>query len=773
MAQTSNSDIAAANRLEPTASPSNNEQIQPDTPLTSPSQAPINQTQANNPDSVQQAQTASSAMANTATPPTPSQVNAQQQAAAAKPPAPMTPASIHGSIYKNVFGILAGGSMRPQIGPDGKPVTDANGKVVMQQASVKTLGASILAGAVSALVAGMSTPTQYQTLPGGRVIADNSGAFAAGAQAGAKQTQAGTQATAQAQADADQARAFATTDHNLKTVAANLTNLKMQGEVMDDAVDTASSVIQGMQNEQDSGEAVDDKGQPIDLIKKQNVSEEEMQSMLKTGDLHVTRDMVFPDGKHLVTDADGNQKYVFTYTIFDPKGMIRMTDALRENPAFKDKLQHVPNGQSVPVSVLAKYATEQNVLGSAVQGSSDQMKEYNAASGGKSDYSLTNAIKDHQIIRSILPEIGKYAHLPLDIALDKMSNDPALKDKTPAFNAYYASLGVTREGLQAMTDKRVADAKAEVKGQGAKPVTPELVTGARHDIAVTNPNLSAAQVDSYVRRLGPRPTYDEYTKVMDDAAKNSDRVTNQKLATQKLSDQEQQELFNYGRIGDKKLDLTNASEEMLVDQHTGQPIPWKALNKLAPTPQEIQRADFSDTVLKTAETLQKMKDAGQLPNGPLSGVTAQMLAAHGMSTQDAAKALAAIGFMQTAATGAHVGGRFSVPVLEKMSKLIGLNMNDSQFIGAMNEITDVMQHYKDKGGRISVGEWLDMTPDERKRMMGATSLAGSNAGMHQTNTPNKPANVVPPGKFPGKDAQGNIVGYADDAKGTNYKPFSK
>lgn len=49
MAQTSNSDIAAANRLEPTASPSNNEQIQPDTPLTSPSQAPINQTQANNP----------------------------------------------------------------------------------------------------------------------------------------------------------------------------------------------------------------------------------------------------------------------------------------------------------------------------------------------------------------------------------------------------------------------------------------------------------------------------------------------------------------------------------------------------------------------------------------------------------------------------------------------------------------------------------------------------------------------------------------------------
>lgn len=37
--------------------------------------------------------------------------------------------------------------------------------------------------------------------------------------------------------------------------------------------------------------------------------------------------------------------------------------------------------------------------------------------------------------------------------------------------------------------------------------------------------------------------------------------------------------------------------------------------------------------------------------------------------------------------------------------------------------------------------------------------------------PAKPTNVVPPGKFTAKDAQGNIVGYADDAKGTNYVPF--
>jgi hypothetical protein len=136
-----------------------------------------------------------------------------------------------------------------------------------------------------------------------------------------------------------------------------------------------------------------------------------------------------------------------------------MTDKLREDPAFKDKLQHVANGQSVPVSVLAKYATEQNVLGSAVAGTNDQMDEYHSASGTESKYDLNKAIKEHGVIRQILPEIGKYAHYPLDIALDKMGSDPSLKDKKVAFDAYYQSLGVTREGLQAMTNKRAADLK--------------------------------------------------------------------------------------------------------------------------------------------------------------------------------------------------------------------------------------------------------------------------------------------------------------------------
>jgi hypothetical protein len=722
----SNSDVNAANPIQPTTST-----LPDQIPASAPQNTPINNTAANKPDAVQQSQTASSAMANTATPPTPQQSADQakkaEAVAAAKPSMPSTPQDLHGMLYKNVMGMLGGGQ-RPVMGPDGKPQVDANGTVVTRPGGVKTLGTSILAGAIAGMVAGFGAPDKRTELGGGRSIADNSGAAAAGAAAGSQYSAKNQVANAQTQADADQARAFAVTDHNLKQHAAILSNLKMQGDIMDETLDTASNVIQGMQNEQDSGEAVDKDGNPIDLIKKQNVSETDMQAMLKDNTLHVTRDMVFPDSKQLVMDSNGNQRYEYTYTIYDPKGMVRMTDQLRDDPAFKDKLEHVPNGQSVPVSILAKYATEQNILGSAVQGTNDQIKEYKDASGLENNYDLKAAIKDNQIIRQILPEIGKYAHYPLDIALDKMQADPSLKNKGAAFSAYYKSLGVTREGLESMVVKRAEDIKNAPKGQEAQPVPQELVAGARHDIAVRNPNLSAATVDSYVRELGPKPSYADYQRVMEKAGQTSDRVTNQTLARNKLSDQEQTQLFNNGRVGNTKLTLDNASDEMLVDQHTGEPIPWRALSKMAPTQQETNRADFGDTVLKTAHTLMAMKQAGQLPNGPLSGVTTQMLAAHGMSTEDAGKALAAISFMQTAATGAHVGGRFSVPVMEKMNKLISLNMNDSQFTGAMNEITDVMQHYVNKGGRISVAEWSDMSPEDRKRMMQSTSLAGSNAG---------------------------------------------
>ena len=75
------------------------------------------------------------------------------------------------------------------------------------------------------------------------------------------------------------------------------------------------------------------------------------------------------------------------------------------------------------------------------------------------------------------------------------------------------------------------------------------------------------------------------------------------------------------------------------------------------------------------------------------------------SPANAQKAINDISLVQSASTGAHVAGRFSVPVLDKMNQLLKLNMNDDQFKGAEESIRDVMEGYSKAGGRHTVAQW--------------------------------------------------------------------
>jgi hypothetical protein len=158
-------------------------------------------------------------------------------------------------------------------------------------------------------------------------------------------------------------------------------------------------------------------------------------------------------------------------------------------------------------------------------------------------------------------------------------------------------------------------------------------------------------------------------------------------------------------ITNEKLNLSNAPDEMLLDSRTSKPIPFKMLSTLKPNQTEIARATFADSVIHSLDKIDELKAQGKLPNGPLSGLTQTMLAKVGFGNEDAQKALDFISFAQSAATGAHVGGRFSVPVLEKMNKLVNLNMNDGQFKGAEESIRDVMGQYSKQGGRQTVGQF--------------------------------------------------------------------
>src|ERR1035437_7648688 len=136
------------------------------------------------------------------------QAQPKQATPPARPQAPQAPD--HGSIFKSVLGMLSGGMNRPQMDANGNPQVDANGRVQMKQSSTKQLGAGILAGALSSMIAGMAAPTQYTTFGEGRgqrKVADYGASAAAGAAAAQPFTQEGSKAKAQGQADEERGRA--------------------------------------------------------------------------------------------------------------------------------------------------------------------------------------------------------------------------------------------------------------------------------------------------------------------------------------------------------------------------------------------------------------------------------------------------------------------------------------------------------------------------------------------------------------------------------------
>lgn len=175
---------------------------------------------------------------------------------------------------------------------------------------------------------------------------------------------------------------------------------------------------------------------------------------------------------------------------------------------------------------------------------------------------------------------------------------------------------------------------------------------------------------------------------------------------QNLADHQKQ-LFSTGRDPEtgETLNLSNAPDEMLIDPNTHQPVPTSMLQTIKPTMQERNRADFASSVLHSLDQIDALKDAGKLPNGPLSGVTKRMLTKAGMADKDAQEALNFISFAQSAATGAHVGGRFNEAILQKMHDMIGLNMNTDQFEGAEDSIRSVMGQYAEHGGLETVGQY--------------------------------------------------------------------
>jgi hypothetical protein len=159
------------------------------------------------------------------------------------------------------------------------------------------------------------------------------------------------------------------------------------------------------------------------------------------------------------------------------------------------------------------------------------------------------------------------------------------------------------------------------------------------------------------------------------------------------------------------LNLSNAPDMMMVNPSTGIPIPMKMLASLKPTMQEQNRADFAASALHSADKIQQLVDQAKAQVGPFAGRTAELMAKAGLGDQFNQELQNYIRFTQSAATAAHTG-RFSVPILEKMDKMIGPEMNPDQLTGAIQSIKSQMAPYADAGWKPSVWEyraWLGGT----------------------------------------------------------------
>jgi len=638
------------------------------------------------------------------------------------------------STFNKVLEMATGGPVRYN-----ENVKDANGNYtgatqpVVQHRSSKVLAAAILANAVQGFFAGSGAK-------------DYGEAARAGAAVGQQQAQQQQQRSQQAQAQNDAAMAakINTTNHNLKTHAMILDLNKQQTDQMQSTVDAAKPTIDALDIAQKDSKAP--------LILKQNVTEADLEKMMADGTAHVTRESALPDGVANVYDASGKQvmnpdgtpKLTNTFTVYDHNAMVTLTDDLRKtNP----ELATAAVGQQLPVKVLASLWLKKGQA-AATQGYVDDFqKRLSAMTGQKAEpINFADAAKKDPMLNGVKPILGRYAGLDPDQALDAMRKD---KVDPNVIGSFQRLMGVNEDDLENF--RTTAKKKAEIANNpNLQSIPLARVTSFPTDVKRNYPGLSNGQVSSLQGQLGPNPTQADYEKVLAQADKYDAANTARAQKGTQTNDRDQQTMWKTGinPTTKERLSLDTAPDEFLVDTTTGNPIPSSMLSAKKPTMQESNRADFAKSAIHSIDELNELLDKNEAQFGPITGPVDKWMAGHGLGKEYEQAALNYLTFAQSAATGAHVGGRFNVPIMDKMGTTIAANMNKDQLKGATDSIKDIMRQYVDQGGRFSVAQYKSLPQSERDRLQGK-----SQQGQPQ------PSHVVPTGAIAGRDANGNIIGY--------------
>lgn len=322
-------------------------------------------------DGVNPVQTAQSMAQDQTTPQNPPNQPQNAPAQPAQPAAAPSAPPDHGQLFKTILGVFAGGSRRPVLDGNGNPVTDPKtGAVKTQPMTVKNLGAGILAGALSSMMAG------FQHLPerdGNGVMQSHlNEASQAGAAAGAAQSAQARVKQAQGVSDAMQARRYQTMKQNLDLHSLSLAVDKQDKDQKQSLVDHAAPQLEAMSN------ATLEDGSP--LIAGRDESETELQKRISESGGDVTRDSAIPTGKRPEIGPDGRPtgRTELLWTSFHNGGKIKVSQALKDE--FPEKLGNVALGVEVPASAMTQLFLNKGtntVANGVISGLVDKMNAFN------------------------------------------------------------------------------------------------------------------------------------------------------------------------------------------------------------------------------------------------------------------------------------------------------------------------------------------------------------------------------------------------------------
>ena len=669
------------------------------------------------------------------TPPQPQQPTAQgpqaaPQGQASQPSAQaQQPQSDHSKWYQKVMEAASGGPVRyTTTDPKTGQVTQ-----VVNHRPMRSMAASILAGAVAGMMGGLQAPSVRNSATGGL---DLSGAAQAGAQAGQRIAQAPSQA-AQKMSDQQLVAAIATTDHNMKLHAQHLADERLEGQNADAAYTRLK------QQENDAAPilaSMDATYKDLNLPNtSQEMSGDELERRMVKGDIHVARDSAFIIGSKPIIGPDGQiTGYMPQYRVYDPTAKVAITDDIKKAyPRFAN----VADGQMIPIQGFYRdYNQKQNNRWS--QSFSSQLEQ---------DFNDNGMKVDKGAFNSILPQLTKYSAAIAGLDPDQIPD--ALRKAGASESTINQLTSLYPQGYKAQTfvNARDTEKKQAEAIAGKAPVEQSRID--KLPTLAASLGLSPAQTSAALARVPS--TVDEYDAVVksmqDQSNKNRELQVAKENKAAATSDKDQQTMWKTGinPSSHERLSLDNAPDEFMVDTSTGRPIPTSMLSAKKPTMQESNRADFAKSAIHSLDKLNDLIDSNEAKFGPIVGPVDKWMASHGLGDEYQQAALNYLTFAQSAATGAHVGGRFNVPIMDKMGTTISANMSKDQLKGATESISDVMQQYVDQGGRFTVAQYKTLPQTEKDRLQGKTQ---------PKNQPQTPR-VVPVGAIPGRDANGNIIGY--------------